>query len=158
MGKVVLDDKQWRTFLGKIYRDLRNPLEKLSVLGSTMGYSNIIDHFRKEEGPDGEWPKRLPKTQLAYKRLNKKSKVYNPSNKLLQLRGNLRKDIRIARREKRHEKVGNQGVRLFTVIPYAGKHNYGDKDMRQREFMYLDDETQQKMVDALIAWIADLGR
>ena len=153
MTTVVLDDKQWKKFFGRLRRDLKDPLPKLKTLAATQGFANIIAHFRDERGYEGKWQQRKWTTQAAYAKLNKKNKRYNPNNKLLVLTGDLRKDFRIAKRQKRGHIISNHGVELYTEIPYAGTHNYGHGDIPKREFMYLDGDTQQKLADSLIKWL-----
>lgn len=152
-SKVLLDDRQWRWFIRDISKKLKNAIKYLKVGASTYGFRDIIDHFRKEEGSDGKWPKRSAFTQRLYERKGKKDSRYNPSNRLLQLTGNLRKSLLPASGRVRPK--GKNTVMLFTDVPYAAKHNYGEGKIPQREFMWLSDQTTQKIVDYILGQVVD---
>lgn len=151
--KVVLNDRAWRSFFGGIKVAMKNPIPKLGALASTMGYRNILEHFKGESDPEGNpwtaWSKRYADWRGTGKGKGKKPKI-------LQLSGDLRKTIQQGQRGKRYKPKGTKGVVLYTVgVPYAHRHDEGTKGMPDRKFMGLDSGTQQKMVDALAKWLAE---
>jgi phage gpG-like protein len=131
----------------KVRNKVKNPFPLLKLGATTYGFQDIIDHFRRESGPRGRWKRRKPSTQKSYERRKKTDSRYSPTNKLLQLTGNLRKSLlpeggSLKRR-------GKFGIMLFTDIKYAGKHNKGDRARRipRREFMWLSNRAARKMIN-----------
>lgn len=146
---VLLDDREWQGFLRDMKKKLQDPFALLKVGAMTYGFKDIIDHFSKEEGPEGKWPKRKESTQKAYAIMGKRHAKYNPSNRLLQLTGNLRKSLLPTSGNTKQQ--GRYGILLFTNVPYAGRHNYGEGKTPKREFMFLSGPAQQQMVDLILS-------
>ena len=150
-SRVVLDAKEWRSFFGKILRDLRDPIPKLRTAAMTFGFTNIIEHFKNEEGPEGKWPAWSESyKKWRYKSVSAKKIAAGRTPRMLQLSGILRNSLLQGKTGSGIKKVGRTGVLMFTKVPYSGKHNYGEGKIPKREFMWLSGETKQKMVDYLL--------
>src|SRR3990167_7444245 len=97
---ITLDINEWELLTASITGKLRSVSKLLRAVYGTIGYRDIIKHFEDESGPNGPWKPRSESTQKAYARIaagfggprTNKAK-YNPSNKILQLSGDLRKSI-----------------------------------------------------------------
>ena len=130
----------------------------LKRLVQTIGLRDVVDHFRREQGPDGQWKPRAASTQRAYENIRSgrwypdgKSRrlgnplpaaraAFNPSNKLLQLTGNLRQNFLPT--NIRDE--GELAVALFNPVKYAGRHDTGN-EMPKRQFMWLSSVAMKNM-------------
>lgn len=149
-GQVHLDTKEWEGFFKAVSDGVKNPKPYLRAAFSTRGFSDIIKHFEAQRGPNGAWKPRSPETQRAYARLNKKHAKYNPTNKLLQLSGNMRRNFLPGNIEDH----GQNAIVFFNPTPYAAAHDDGSnkRNIPQREFMYLTD----KAVDDMLNIVMDL--
>lgn len=107
----VGDKKRWRAIL--------------KSLVAVFGFKDVIDHFDKEQGPDGKWPALSP----SYKKW--KARKY-PGRPKLVLSSRLRQSFLPA--NTRYE--GPDGVAFFNPVEYADTHDKGLK-MPQRQFMWL---------------------
>ena len=127
---VTIDTKEIDNFFLKTIYILKNPVKYLHTAFNVFGFRDVIDHFRRAEGPEGSWPKRKD----------------NRTHPLLQNTGNLRngflpsniRDIDVAT------------IEFFNPVSYGGFHNWGTKYIPKREFMWLTDETQEKMADYIL--------
>ena len=48
------------------------------------------------------------------------------------------------------ERRGRDSISIFANAPYAGRHDEGGDGTPARPFMWLSDEAQDKMVDAVL--------
>lgn len=145
---VKLDARPWLNFIDRLHILLKNPQPILRAAFATVGFRDIIKHFQEEKGSEGKWKKRSASTQAAYKRLGKKNRTFNPSNKLLQLTGDLRKAFLPGNIENK----GRDAILFFNPTPYAAVHDKGSKKqgIPQRDFMYLSEKAQDKMLDVIL--------
>lgn len=154
-NRVVLDTKEWDQFFAGVTGKLKDVAGLLMSAASLFAFKDIIEHFSREEGPDGAWPKRSSATQQAYAKIaagiwqppkGMRAGSFNPSNKLLQLTGNLRQSINPTNMSRR----GQDSINIFANAPYAGRHDEGGGGIPARPFMWLSDEVQDKMLDAIL--------
>lgn len=153
--KVVLDTKEWDKFISGVTGKLADVAGLLMTAANLFAFKDIIDHFSKEEGPNGSWPKRSPATQEAYAKIaagiwnapkRMRAGSFSPTNKLLQLTGNLRQSINPGNMER----AGKNSIVIFANAPYAGRHDAGGGGIPARPFMWLSDKVQDKMLDAIM--------
>lgn len=161
-GTVVLDATSWETFLKALSGKMDKSDQYLRAAAGTVGFKDIIEHFAEEKGPNGAWPIRSPSTKERYARiLSGMSKppagtargAFDPSNKLLQLTGLLRQSLMPGKGGIRSG--GKNAVVMFTNVVYARTHDEGRGPIPQREFMYLSEGGQQRMVDVLLGMITE---
>lgn len=143
-GKATLNAGEWTSFLSSVQSKVKDPSALLKAAFMTAGFQDIIQHFRDEKGPDGKWRPRSPITQMQYAMRNKTDSRYNPSNKLLQLTGNLRKSILPTNTKK----VSKNAIEIFANAEYGGRHDRGE-DMPQREFMWFSDSAKDRMAQII---------
>lgn len=138
-----IDDRQWRTFLIRVGRNIKDGARLLDVAAKTHGFKDIITHFAQEKGPDGRWK---PLTKATIQRRTKGKGGGRP--KILQDEGNLRKSI-IAKSTRRR---GKNELEMFSNVGYSGKHNEGDpsENLPKREFMWLSEKAQGLMAETII--------
>lgn len=137
--RVVLDTKEWDSFISGVSGKMKDVAGLLSAAANMFAFKDIIDHFSKEEGPDGRWADR----KEPYKSLMER-KGYT---KILQVTGNLRQSISPANMSR----SGRNSITIFANAPYSGALDEGTSNMKARPFMWLSDDVQQKMVDAILA-------
>jgi len=102
------------------------------------GWKDVLDHFNKEEDPDGKkWAKLKRK-----RRRGKTSK-----GKILQDTGRLRASIR-------HKVVKDEAV-VFTVVDYAKTHQEGIR-VPKRSFMGLSKKAVEKIMELFKRYVIEL--
>lgn len=159
---IELDTSLWDTFLKEVLGRAARPIQLLRAAAEAFAFQDIIDHFRTETGPGGRWPARAQSTQFAYAMIQSgqwkaprgyQSGSFNPTNKLLQLTGFLRQSIV----PQNITDVGRDGIKLFSTDPKSGAHDRGGTNLPQREFMWLSENVQQKMADAIAQMLLEGG-
>lgn len=151
-GKVEFKDKEVRDFLNNLIKNI-NLVEKKDKavwhILSAIAYQDVIDHFEKEKGPKGKWQKW---SDVYRDRMIRKKKG---NNKILQDIGTLRMGIvfPISQSEIR------RGVLLFNQVPYARRHDEGDKrkingvKMPMRKFFWISDKALDKMAQSVLTFL-----
>jgi len=157
--KVILETREWDTFIAKVSGKLKDTGKLLSTVASLFAFKDIMDHFQQEEGPDSKWQRRSPSTQEAYSKIaagiwkppkGMRAGSFSPTNKLLQLTGNLRQSINPGTM-----KQSSDSVTIFANAPYSAVHQEGGGGIPARPFMWLSDDAQDKMLDAMMTLIAE---
>jgi phage gpG-like protein len=144
-GKATIEAGQWTSFLNGVSKNIKDPIGLLKAAFMTAGFADIINHFKNESGPTGRWKPRSATTQAQYALRARTDSRYSPSNKLLQLTGNLRKSI-LPNNTKR---VGTAAIQIFANAEYSGKHDMGTDNMPQREFMWFSNEAKERMAQVI---------
>lgn len=150
MARAILDASAWEILFSGMSRTLSKPTKILRAVMATRGYRAIIEKFKDERGPDGAWAKRAPSTQQTYAEINDGRRppppgfpraAFNPSNRLLQLTGLLRKSLMPAALKSNTVDEGRDSILLFSPVPYSGIHDEGDpmRGIPARTFMWLDE-------------------
>ena len=103
---------------------------------AVLGFRDVIDHFRKEEGPGGSWAA-LSQATLQMRRKGKKSR----SDKILQDTGTLRNSLLPGSGLTRFEPTK---VILSTRVEYGAKHEFGI-GVPKRRFMWISDAAKERM-------------
>lgn len=147
-GKAVLEfeDREWKAFIVKLGAGSKRLQEFAAEAYKVAGYRDIIEHFRKEEGPKGLWPERADATQIAY------AKKGWAGNKLLQATGNLRQSVLPTN----VENVGRDAILVYANAPYGRVHDEGSpgRGLPQREFMWISGPGMEKMAMIVLELLA----
>lgn len=160
---IDIDLSEWRRMLAALKGKGERAQEILIAVFGTFGFKDIEDHFRNEEGPDGPWKRRAPSTQAMYAAIasgRRKAPLgippaaFNPSNKILQMQGFLRKSILPAN----FRKVGRDAVMLFSTVRWSKAHDEGSGKRRlpQRKFMWMSDDAMRDMAEAAVSMYGDV--
>lgn len=158
-GKASLNVSEWIVFLRAQRGAIRNGAKVLKAAFNTAGFSDIIDHFKKQEGPEGKWKPRASSTQLRYALISSgqwrpprgmRRGSFSPSNKILQLTGNLRKSL-LPSNVKR---VNASSILFYANAKYSGAHDRGEGNLPERSFMWLSDRGEERMRKAILELIA----
>ena len=159
---VEIDLTAWQRMLNSFQRNGTRAVEILRAVFNTIGFSDIISHFEREEGPDGKWAKRAPTTQKLYAMIQEGRRsppqgypraAFNPSNKILQLTGALRNSI-LPTNTKR---ISNEAILIFSNSTYGGKHDRGEAGMKKRPFMWFGQDALDKMAASSIQIYAEFN-
>ena len=111
-----------------------------------FGFKDIVDHFRKQEGPGGRWP------ALAEGYGKWKRKKY-PGRPMLVLSGRLRQSFLPGN----IRDVDDSAVSMFNPVEYSGKHDRGEDGVPERKFMWISRRAQDLMDKALVSTIIKGG-
>lgn len=161
MPVARLESKEWSDFLTTLYKLVEKPEKLLRAAFATRGFRAIIENFRDEKGPDGAWPQRSDYTQKMYADIKSGLRKppegfsrasFNPTNKLLQLTGNLRKSIMPASLSKQSEMINQDTILIFSPVAYSGHHDEGDpsRNLPARPFMWLSEQAREDMAGIIL--------
>lgn len=142
-GKATINAGEWVGFLSAIQAKVKDPSALLKAAFMTAGFKDIIQHFEDERGPAGKWRPRSAATQAQYAMRQKSNSRYSPSNKILQLTGNLHKSILPSNTKK----LSYNSIEIWANSVYGHRHDSGTNGMPQREFMWFSDKAQGLMAN-----------
>lgn len=151
---IRLDDIELKNWLNKIKAGLATSSGKIKTIIATIGFRDIIGHFRDEMGPDGPW-KPLKETTLGArtartKWANRRAKSGKRRHKILQDTGNLRGSLMPGRGGAQNVPGG---VMLFTDVPYAAYHDSDEPrtgNLPQRSFMWMSDKALDEISEGIL--------
>jgi len=152
-AQFQFDAEPWQ----KILKEIEKKWDKVTarkfgdIIAPTV-FGDIMDHFSKEDGPDGRW-KGWSATYAKHMET-----IGKGGNKILQDSGKLRMSFQpsdwkgqsdgILFVNKAHTKSG---------FPYAAAHDEGGPKLPQRRFMWLSPRGMNKMIGIVENWLADVG-
>ena len=123
--RAFLDDKEWRKYVKKTQKTIKKSSKLLEVAFSTIGFRNIIKHFKDEKDPGGKWQPRKD---------DKPHGLLKDTGKLRQgiLPGNTRK-------------INNKSILIFNSTLYSGVQDRGSKkrNIPARQFMWFDSKAME---------------
>lgn len=160
VADAELDLTPWLRKLGRMEASLKSRARLLDKAFSVGGLPDLIQHFSKEEGPRGPWPKRKAFTQTWYQNVmtgkwrppkGVARAAFNPANKLLQLTGALRKALLIPL----IRTFGPDAIEVVARTSYAGKHDKGEGGLPRRQFMWLSDKAKRLMAKVVAGMVAE---
>lgn len=163
----IVGMNEWLKLLESMIAKGRQFDKLLIAAFMTYGFKDIISHFRDEEGPQGKWAPRSPWTQKMYAQIAEGEREppdgmrrgsFSPSNKLLQLTGQMRQSIS-GGTSQNIQSHGRDAILVKSHVEYSGKHDEGDPANRipQRQFMWLSDRATSDMGDAILRLLMDEG-
>lgn len=153
-ASVELDDKELRKSVKNLI-GLFDSKELMADL-ATLGFEDVFSNFQKEQSPDGR--KWQPLSPAYLKRKTKrlgKSQITGRTANILQLTGRLRQSIAVSSTRSgskdTYKKIKKGSAVIGTNVPYAAKHNFGDKakGIPQREFMDISKRGREFMADVV---------
>lgn len=148
------DDREVRAFLKNLkgrLKDIKDGSRKYMGLLSAIVYGDIMDHFKKQEGPNGSWP---AWSALYREHATRAGKV--ESQNMLKWSGHLRQNFKPT-----DYRITNQGPLWYnnattkSGFPYAFHHDEGAK--KKRPFMWLSDTAMEKVEEQTLAFMLDEG-
>jgi hypothetical protein len=159
--EIRFDDKQVQALFKKFEGRLKNAKAELRAVASTIGFRDIIGHFKAEQGPNGPWPE----WSESYKRF--RAGAFKPSKrgrtvakatgkkpvelgKKLVFTGHLRQNFLPSNVR---DGLFESSVVMFNPVGYAGKHDRGEDGMPERKFMWFSANAMTTMARALLSRI-----
>jgi phage gpG-like protein len=154
------DIRRWKSALQLRLKEFAPILKRMYAI---YGFKDIVDHFSKERGPDGPWKPRAQFTQELYAAIRAGHAkpapgvargAYSPTNKLLQLTGNLRKSILPSNAKT----LNSRTILVFANDPKGGQHDRGRTKWPKipaRPFMWLSNGAKRNMLDAAARMVLD---
>jgi len=115
---------------------------------AARGWKDVMDHFSKEEGPDGKW-KSLSEWTLRARRKGKGS----GTARILQDTGTMRRSVKF--------RGTSSDAEVYTGIEYAATHQYGRTarigkrsiTIPKRPFLWLSDKARKAIGDISLNYI-----
>lgn len=155
------NDREWRAFLGSMLNKAKDMTRILSVAYGTAGIADIKKHFEDEQGPTAPWKPRKQATDEKYllialglhKAPKGTSKAqYNPTNKILQMTGMLKRSFLPSNWRKK----SNTAIEVFSNDNKSGAHDKGNKEknLPARPFMWLSDNGKELMAEIILDKLA----
>lgn len=161
--EAIFQDEQIQNFLKNMTKKLKNVEDgdkKYAALLSVHVFADIMNHFRQQEGSEGQWKEWSP----SYK--DYMEKIGKSGNNLLQWTGRLRQNFGKTSDEaaKKSLRISSRSFTWFNNakvgrkdFPYAAAHDNGGSKLPKRDFMWLSDEAAEKMAKDTLAFILDEG-
>lgn len=155
-AQISFDTTAWDSWLKLLGMRMKSKgADFLQAAWLTIGFKDIIEHFEKEEGPNGVWPIRAFDTNRRYDKISRgewsppkgmRKGSFKSSNKLLQLTGTLKKSLL---RGGSVSKKGHDAIIIQSPVEYSGTHEYGDnkRNIPARSFMWLSASAMDKMAN-----------
>lgn len=145
---VVIDDKQVRHLINGLIKNARQisaRSKKYVGLLSSVVFRDVIDHFEKQQGPNGKWAPWSP----AYRRyMVSKGKG---GNLILSDTGRLRQGWQPSR-----YRLTRDGILWFNPVRYAAQHDEGRKPYPQRKFTWISDKAIKQIEEQTAKFIEDV--
>lgn len=144
-----LDDKEFRLAIKKLKKkigEVKSVENAFGRMAATWYYKDYVEHFNKEQGPDGKWQKWSP----AYRKYMRK--IGRGDNKILQ---NTRKMFNSFNAKKWRKRFGS--IEFYNDSPYGAKHNYGQKGMPERRFMWISEWAMKNIIDGTLKLVTEEG-
>lgn len=151
-AEFEFDDKQWQAILKKLntkWKDIQNRKE-FGGITSAIVFEDIMDHFSKEQGPDGKWDSWSESYDKHLK------KIGRGGNKILQFSGKLRQTFTPT-----SWRSNQEGILFFnnaktrTGFAYAEAHDEGGPKLPKRSFMWFSKNGMTKLVEQTLKWLSE---
>lgn len=143
--EIVFDDEDLQRFLDKINKHFKDPVRLKQVVDSMsiFVFKDVMDHFKRRQGPDGPWAK----WSISYAKYMKK--IGKGGNLILQDTGRLRDTFKPT-----HLRTSDNMITWYNNaktkkrFPYAWHHDEGAE--KTRPFMWLSDKAADKMAKSVL--------
>lgn len=124
----------------KRVKDIEKKDRALADAISIFVFQDVVDHFKKEEGPDAAW-KVWSDTYAEHM-----ARIGRSGNKILQFNGRLRNTFKRTNYRKTSEGLEwFNNAKTASGYPYAAGHDEGDGKLPQRKFMWLSNQSLEKI-------------
>lgn len=142
MITVKVDNVEVQKMLGKMSQRASNPALAMKAI-SVLMKNDVLDHFKKEKGPDGTWKDLKPAT-WAWKEKHGYTHILN-NHGARGLQGHNLPDS------------NRTQAKVINDLIYAKTHQFGDKgsNIPKRPFLWIGDEAMRAIINLLRGWIKD---
>jgi phage gpG-like protein len=148
----VLDDaesQKWLKALREKIKKVEGAADVFAGVLASVVFQDVNAHFKNEEGPDGPWKPWSDAYAEHMKEIGK------GGNNLLQDTGRLRNSFFPSN----YRRVSNGFIWYNPArvgkFPYAYAHNEGGPKLPKRSFMWLSEETKEKIASLTLQFILE---
>jgi len=165
MAEFTIHDKKAQKLIKKFLKNAKEferHGKRYAAAMSVWVFQDIMDHFDKEEGPEGMWKqwttayKKQRTNRLTAKQKRKRGKRFA----ILQDSGALRKAfLPVESPSLAGSRSTSDGILWFNPAktasgyPYAWGHDTGDGKLPKRTFMWLSNDAQNKIAEGTLEFI-----
>ena len=159
IAEFTFDSEEWKKFLTKLQKKWGDVVvgtssvrRQFSGLISIFVYQDVMDHFKKEQGPKGAWDD----WSDTYKK--HLMKIGRPNNNKLQFDGRMRNAfIPSSLRNTNEGVLFYNNAKTAKGFAYAAHHDAGRSSYKgnPRPFMWLSDSGMNKIVSKSLEWLAE---
>lgn len=140
--------RQYFAGLEKRYHQIEKKDRQVIGLMSAIVFRDVLDHFAKEQGPDGHWP------MLSGPYSVKKAKKSGWGAPMLVVNGRLRMAFQPTNyRMTSDSVVWFNNAKTKTGFNYAAAHNTGGPQLPRREFMWLSDNGMDDIESSILKFL-----
>ena len=147
---VVIDDKEVQKLINSLIKNvgqISDKGKKYVGLLSSIVFGDVIEHFEKEEGPNGRWRAWSPRYQKYMMSVGK------ANNLILSDTGKLRQGWQPTR-----YRVAKDGVLWFNPVEYAAQHNDGIAPYPQRKFAWLSNKAVKEIESQTVKFLETIEK
>lgn len=154
-GEIVFEDAEIKKFFSDFnnrLKEVKGGKKKFAAMLSSIVYGDIMDHFKKEEGPQGKWP--------AWSKIYRDhmEKTGKGGNNLLQFSGRLRQNfLPTSVRSKSDGIEWFNNAKTKKGFPYAYAHDVGGPVLPRRNFMWASENAIERMSKNILGFMLDEG-
>ena len=146
--EVIVDDKDVRKLIDGLIKNVGQISEKgrryVGLLSSIV-FRDIIQHFERQEGPNGKWVPLSPRYQKYMLSIGK------GNNLILSDTGRLRQGWQPAR-----YRLAKDGILWFNPVAYAAQHDEGIFPYPQRKFTWLSTGAIKDIESQTVQFVEDI--
>lgn len=154
-AQITFDSKDLKDALKKLekrWKSIASRQEFGGIISATV-FQDIMDHFAKEEGPEGAWAD-WSKTYAEHLK-----RIGRGGNKKLQFSGRMRQSFMPS-----SWRGTTDGILFFNKaqtkggFPYAQAHDEGGSKKNRppaRPFMWLSDKAMGNVIERTLAWLKE---
>lgn len=150
--EVVFDDAAVRKFLSGVTSRSEKISQKqhqdvIDIMGAVV-FKDVIQHFEREEGPDGRWTGWSP-SYAAFM-----ASIGRSGNQILQFSGRLRNSFQPTNVRRTSDGLAwFNNAKTASGFPYAAAHNEGGARLPARKFMWLSDEALSSLEGQILKYL-----
>lgn len=145
---ITIEDKGVRKLIEGLIKNVGKITQReKSYVGllSSIVLGDVVDHFAKEEGPEGKWK---PWSNRYRKYM---TSIGKGGNLILSNTGKLRQGWQPAR-----YRLVNDGILWFNPVEYAAQHDQGIFPYPQRKFTWISKTATSEMERQTALFIEDI--
>jgi phage gpG-like protein len=155
-AQVEFDAKAWQETLNGL-RDRWDDIKarrQFTGIVSAVFYRDYIEHFRKQEGPEGAW---APWSKMYAEHMQKKGMG---GRNILQISGRLRQTAipsagDVVNRGTADGILFYNNAQTKSGFPYAYAHDAGGPKLPARKFMWLSPKAMASIIAQTVKWLAE---
>ena len=124
--------------------------ERVIGILSAIVFRDVIEHFRRQEGPEDKWKDWSPRYSAFM------ASIGRSGNKLLQFSGRLRNSFQPTNVRKVSEGIlWFNNAKTAKGFPYAAAHDQGGPKLPQRQFMWLSEKATNDIEEQILRFLED---